>query len=268
LIAVNRHSVRANGIEQSWLEYGSAADPELIVIPGITSPAITWDGTSRRLAEKFHVLTLDVRGRGESGHPATGYTLADYSADLAGLIGQLDIGAPAILGHSMGARIATAFAHQYPGLRGPVLVVDPPLTGPGRAPLPLPLSFYTDRIRAARAAGGPADLEGFYPGWAPELVQRQIEALASCSQAAITETYASFHEEDFYEHWRQVAAPVLFVRGEDSPMVKVDMMAEVRSTNPGARMHTVPGAGHMVQWDNEDDFVAACTEFVLSQRPA
>ena len=263
---VIRKSVRANGIGHSWLEYGSAASPTLIIIPGITSPAITWDATSRRLAEKFRVLTLDVRGRGESDHPVTGYTLADYSADLAGIIEQLDIGAPAVLGHSMGARIAAAFAHEYPSLRGPVVVVDPPLTGPGRAPLPLPLDFYLDRIRAARQARGVADMERFYPGWAPELVQRQIDALASCSQAAIIETYASFHDEDFYAHWRHVTPPVLFVRGADSPMVKTDMVAELQSTNPGAHMHTVPGAGHMVQWDNEDDFVAACTGFVLSQR--
>jgi N-formylmaleamate deformylase len=263
-----RRSVRANGIEQSWLEYGSAAGPKLIIIPGITSPAITWDATSRRLAGTFHVLALDVRGRGESGHPQTGYTLADYSADVAGIIEQLGIGAPAILGHSMGARIAVAFAHEHPGLRGPVVVVDPPLTGPGRAPLPLPLSFYLDRIRAARQARGVADMERFYPGWAPELVQRQMAALASCSEAAIIETYTGFHDEDFYERWRHVAPPVLFVRGADSPMVKIDMVDELRNANPGAQMHTVPGAGHMVQWDNEDDFVAACTGFVLSQRHA
>jgi len=268
LTAAVRKSVRANDIEHSWLEYGSAADPELIIIPGITSPAITWNATSQRLAETFHVLTLDVRGRGESSHPATGYRLTDYSADLAGIIEQLGLGAPAILGHSMGARIAAAFAHEYPGLRGPVLVVDPPLTGPGREPLPLPLGFYLDRIRAARAARSVADMEGFYPGWAPELVQRQIEALASCSEAAITETYAGFHQEDFYQHWRHVAAPVLFVRGADSPIVTADMMAEVQNTNPGAQMHTVPGAGHMVQWDNEDDFVATCTRFVCSQQRA
>jgi N-formylmaleamate deformylase len=266
LTAAVRKSVRANGIEHSWLEYGSATDPKLIIVPGITSPAVTWDATSRRLAEMFHVLTLDVRGRGESDHPVTGYTLTDYSADLAGIIEQLGVGAPAILGHSMGARIATAFAHKYPGLRGPVLVVDPPLTGPGRAPLPLPLAFYLDRIRAAREARSAADMERFYPGWAPELVRRQIEALASCSEAAIIETYAGFHDEDFYEHWGHVASPVLFVRGADSPMVKIDMLAELQNLNPGAKMHTVPGAGHMVQWDNEDDFVAACTHFVLSQQ--
>ena len=40
--------------------------PPLVLLPGITSPAIMWDFASRRLAAFSHVYTLDIRGRGLS----------------------------------------------------------------------------------------------------------------------------------------------------------------------------------------------------------
>ena len=58
-------NVQANGIRQHYLRYGGQG-PVVILIPGITSPAITWGFVAERLAEKYDTYVLDVRGRGLS----------------------------------------------------------------------------------------------------------------------------------------------------------------------------------------------------------
>ncbi|HCP31214.1 MAG TPA: alpha/beta hydrolase, partial [Pseudomonas sp.] len=68
--------VNANGIRQHYLRYGGKGHA-LIVVPGITSPAITWGFVAERLGQHFDTYVLDVRGRGLS---SSGPDL-DYATD-------------------------------------------------------------------------------------------------------------------------------------------------------------------------------------------
>ena len=61
----------ANGIRQHYLRYGGSDGPRagrdaVVVIPGITSPAITWGFVGERFGRSFDTYLLDVRGRGLS----------------------------------------------------------------------------------------------------------------------------------------------------------------------------------------------------------
>ncbi|MGE4012351.1 MAG: alpha/beta fold hydrolase, partial [Alphaproteobacteria bacterium] len=78
-----------NDVRLHYLEFGSAGQP-LLLLPGITSPAITWAFVSERLAQWLHVYTLDIRGRGLSEQrPGLGYRLNDYALDAKGVIEKL-----------------------------------------------------------------------------------------------------------------------------------------------------------------------------------
>ena len=77
-------NVFANGIRQHYLRYGGKGRP-IILIPGITSPAITWGFVAERLAERYDVYVLDVRGRGlSSTGPDLDYGLDAMAADVIG----------------------------------------------------------------------------------------------------------------------------------------------------------------------------------------
>src|SRR5690606_7834786 len=99
--------VQANGLRHHLLEYGPKDATPVLILPGITSPAPTWEFVARELADDYRVFTADIRGRGLSDTPPSGYTLPDYAADAAGVIEALGLDRPIVLGHSMGARIAT-----------------------------------------------------------------------------------------------------------------------------------------------------------------
>jgi N-formylmaleamate deformylase len=252
--------VDANGIRQHCLDYGGNGPP-LLIVPGITMPAACVEFLALPLAERHRVISVDPRGRGLSEHPDSGYALTSYADDLAALIEALGLVGATVLGHSMGARIAAALAAYHPSAAGAVILADPPLTGPGRAPYPVPIDPYVDSLRKAKAGATADDMRPGFPTWSDEQLELRAKWLGTCSEAAVVETYERFHTEDMHVLQPRIDAPVLFVYGADSPVVPAASLPELRRLLPGARFAAIERAGHMIPWDNLDDFVAVVLDF-------
>ena len=257
--------VTSGGVRLHALEYGRGAGPPIVIVPGITSPAATWEFVSAELARDHHVVCLDVRGRGLSDHPSSGFTLPDYAADVAALVTGLGLDRPSVLGHSMGARIAVAFGALHPELRGPLVVVDPPLTGPGRPPYATPLAAFLDELRASRTGEAAELTRRNFPSWSAEHLALRAAWLPTCDERAVAETYRLFYEEDLFAYWRELAAPLLFVWGSESPAVSESGAREVAAANPRAQIAAVAGAGHMVPWDALPGFLDVVRRFMQEQ---
>jgi N-formylmaleamate deformylase len=232
-----------------------------VMVPGITMPAACVEFLAVRLAERHRVVSVDPRGRGLSEHPESGYELTAYADDLAGLIAALGLDRPTVLGHSMGARIAAALAAYHPRVPGAVILADPPLTGPGRARYPVPIDPYVDSLRKAKAGATADDMRPGFPTWSDEHLELRAKWLGTCSEAAVVETYERFHTEDLHVLLPRIEVPVLFVYGAESPVVPAASLPELRRLLPGARFAAVERAGHMIPWDNLDDFVAVVLGF-------
>lgn len=259
--------VDANGLRHHVLRYGDAGDPDLLFLPGITSPAVTADFIAVRLADwGFRVTVPDVRGRGDSERgPSGGYRLTDYAADVAGLVEALDLSSPAVIGHSLGARIAAAYAVLHaPGDHGPLVLVDPPTSGPGRDPYPTSREAFLEQLREAQRGTTADEVRRFYPAWPERELQLRADVLATCDETAVVETHEGFESEDFFEYWAKVTAPVALVRGGDSPVVPPGAADELRRARPDIALLTVPGAGHMVPWDNLTGFLDAVRPHVAA----
>jgi N-formylmaleamate deformylase len=233
----------------------------VVIVPGITSPAVTWDAFAADLGREYEVFVLGVAGRGLSDRPPSGYGLPQYAADLAGFVANLGLARAFVVGHSMGARIAAAFAVAYPRVRGPLVLVEPPLSGPGRAPYPTSVQQLLDPIRASKAGAALEGQRRAHPNWSGEQHQLRAEWLATCDETAVSDSHRGFHEEDFFELWPRLAPPVLFVRGEHSPVVTHADLAELKTKNPAAGFRSVASAGHMVPWDNPGGLLEVIREF-------
>lgn len=229
------------------LDYEGTGTPVLI-LPGITSPAITMDFVARELSDLCRPLLLDVRGRGLSDS-GTSWTLDDYASDVLAVLSELDLGAePVLVGHSMGARIAAVAATRRP-LRGTVLV-DPPLSGPGRGPYPTSLEAFLGQLAEAVRGTDGDEVARAWPRWPRAEQELRARWLSSCDEAAIRATHAGFESEDFFDAWPSVPAPSTVLYGADSPVVTADGAAEIATANPRGELVAIPDAGHMVFWDN------------------
>jgi N-formylmaleamate deformylase len=261
--ARSRH-VRANGIRQHCLDYGGDGPP-LLIVPGITMPAACVEFVALPLAGLHRVISVDPRGRGLSDQPESGYALTDYAADLAALIEALGLDRPFALGHSMGARIVAALAAYHPDAAGAVILADPPLTGPGRDPYPVALDPYVESLRTAKRGATADDMRPAFPTWSDEHLALRARWLGTCSEAAVVETYERFHSEDLHALMPRIRVPALFVYGAESPVVPAAGLTELQGLLQGARFEAVARAGHMIPWDNLDDFVAVILQFTGEQ---
>ena len=180
------------------LEYGDGGAP-VVILPGITTPAAMLEFISTDLASDHQVVTVDIRGRGSSDKPADGFTLDDYARDVAAVVRGLRLDRPALVGHSMGARIAAATAVRFPDLVGPLVLADPPLTGPGRGEYPMSLEAFMSQLDAAKSGGGADALRQYFPTLTEEQLAIRARWLPTCDENAVRETWLNFHREDFHE---------------------------------------------------------------------
>ncbi len=251
---------QSGDVRLHYLEYGEG--PPVVVVPGITSPAITWGFVAEQLADEYRLLVLDVRGRGLSDRPRTGFTLPDYAADVAALIAELDLGRLTVVGHSMGARIAAAFGVLHEDESGALIVIDPPLTGPGRPQYPTSLEQFMEQLEKARSGATVDDIRPYFPTWDDEQLRLRAEWLPTCDETAVRETWLNFHTEDIFDYLSKVTVPAMFMYGGESPAVSAEGAHEVHEANPAFELVEIPRAGHMIPWDNMDDFLAATRRFL------
>lgn len=240
------------------LDYGGPGVP-LLMLPGITSPAVTMDFVARELTDLVRPLVLDVRGRGLSGDGGS-YTLEAYAEDAEAVIEGLGLEAPLLFGHSMGARIAAVTAVRAKVALGGTVLVDPPMSGPGRGPYPTTLDAFLGQLKQARCGTDAEEVGRSWPRW--PLRERGLRArwLASCGEEALRGTHEGFESEDFFAWWPSVPQPTVMLYGADSPVVTAEGAAEAARALPGARLTEIPDAGHMVFWDNPDTALALLRE--------
>ena len=100
--------------------------PPLVLLHGITDSGQCWVRLAQVLEADYDLIMVDARGHGLSDKPESGYTIDDHAADVAGLIQDLGLDKPAVMGHSMGAATATTLGAMYPTLVGCLILEDPP----------------------------------------------------------------------------------------------------------------------------------------------
>src|SRR5687768_9250564 len=95
----------------------------LLILHGLFGTLDNWATLAKRLAEHYNVFLVDLRNHGRSPHSEQ----HDYDAmaeDVLQLVDDLQIPTPAIMGHSMGGKVAMNYALPYPTRITKLIVVD------------------------------------------------------------------------------------------------------------------------------------------------
>ncbi|MBB3178024.1 alpha/beta fold hydrolase [Variovorax sp. Sphag1AA] len=260
--------VHANGIRQHYLRYGGtdgarSGRDAVVIVPGITSPAVTWGFVAERFGRHFDTYVLDVRGRGLSEASDTlDYSLDAQAADLNAFTAALGLDRYAFVGHSMGGRISIRAASSQPAGLTRVVAVDPPVSGPGRRAYPAKLPWYVDSIRMARHGISVEQMREFCPTWTEAQLRLRAQWLHTCDERAIVTSFDAFQTDDIHADLPRIAVPLMLMSAERGDVIREEDVAEIRTLVPRLREHRVAGAGHMIPWDNEEGFYRAFGDFL------
>jgi pimeloyl-ACP methyl ester carboxylesterase len=114
--AVTELWVQLAGVRVAAKSWGSEDGEPLLALHGWLDNAATFDGLAPRLADRARVVAVDLPGHGLSEHRAAGelYHHVDWVLDVARIAVALGWTQFGLLGHSMGAGVASLFAGTFP----------------------------------------------------------------------------------------------------------------------------------------------------------
>ncbi len=84
----------------------------ILLIHGFCETHEIWDGFTKKLAESFEVIAIDLPGFGESPLPLIPFSIRDIAQKILSWIDQRNINVPFLVGHSLGGYVALSMAEQ------------------------------------------------------------------------------------------------------------------------------------------------------------
>lgn len=125
-----KHLVR-DGVKLCFDDTGSGAPP-VVLVHGWTCNHSYFAPQRDHLARRHRVVSVDLRGHGESDKPEGRYSPSDFADDLVWLFGELRLEKPIVIGHSMGGVIALDLAARHPGVPRAIVACDSPIVLPSQ----------------------------------------------------------------------------------------------------------------------------------------
>ena len=256
-----RSVCKTNGVDIHFLRRRGTRDP-LILLHGLMGSAACWTPVARALDADVDVIMLDARGHGDSSAPEYGYGYDDHANDVIGLLRTLAPARPVLVGHSMGGMTAAVVASRLAaGIRG-VVLVDPTFLSLERQ-REVYDSDVSDQHRLALGSSRSelmAEALNRHSRRAPEIVELQVDARMKTSLHAFD--VLTPPNPDYRDVIRAIAAPTLLVIGDRSPVVTLELAAELRALNPSVRVEQIGDAGHGVPFDQPDRLGAVVSSFL------
>ncbi|OMP31660.1 alpha/beta fold hydrolase [Mangrovimonas sp. DI 80] len=114
--------LRVNNIDLSYEVAGEGN--ALLLLHGLGSTKQDWDAQVPVFSKEFKVITVDLRGHGETSKPEEGYGVDFMTEDIRQFLEQLNIGKVTIVGFSMGGAVAFQFASQFPEMVDKLVIVN------------------------------------------------------------------------------------------------------------------------------------------------
>jgi len=96
----------------------------ILCVHGLTANCRCWDLLASSLSPRHKVLAMDLRGRGLSDSPPSGYSVETHCKDILALMDDQGLERPVLMGHSLGAFISLVFAAKYPRRLDRLILVD------------------------------------------------------------------------------------------------------------------------------------------------
>jgi esterase len=247
-------------------EYGNGHP--VAILHGLFGSYRNWASIAQRLGEHHRVVAFDLRNHGASPWAAT-MDYAEMAEDVRVAMAERGHSHYALVGHSMGGKVAMVAALTGPAAIERLVVVD-------IAPIARPIPFL-DYIRAMRALDLPAiarrrDADAFLAAAIPESAERgfllqnlvfgdgpprwRFNLAALEAAMPVLAGFPAFPPGTTY------GGPTLFVAGGKSQALRPECEPAVRAFFPNATLARIEEAGHWVHAEQPAAFLALVEPFL------
>lgn len=266
-----------HGLRHHYVRWGDPGNDPVILLHGLMNNGRYWEHIASRLADKYCVYAPDLRGHGESEHAPGGYLVWAFAMDLRDLIQELDLETVDIVAHSIGSRVAMAYARDHSTRIRHLALVDmgPQMAEQGAR------GVRKSTGNAQKEPGFPTEAEAIahfanmYPGADEEFLHRQLHASLTLDEATGNLVFRfdpSIHQATgrgaiveipyLWESLEHIKCPTLVVRAEKSKVLSPEIQEEMVKRLPRARAAVIPDAGHQVPLHQPDAFASLIREFL------
>ena len=115
--------IESNGIKLHYLEKNKNLKPVLILLHGLSANANSFESYIN-LIQDYRVISVDLRGRGLSDKPNSGYTINEHVLDIIGLMDSLKIDNAILAGHSFGGLLTIYLATHFSNRVSKIVLID------------------------------------------------------------------------------------------------------------------------------------------------
>jgi len=271
----------ASGLQIAADSWGDLDGPLVILMHGGGQTRHAWRTTGRSLgAAGYCAVAIDLRGHGDSDWAADGdYSRQAFVRDLESVVTTLRRDKPILVGASMGAEVAlVAAACGTPNAAALVMVDFAPQTeseGHERSKTFMAahadgfssLDEMADAIANYKGGQRPRNLDGlakvvrrrangrYYWHWDPRLLESRVQEFQT--RHASLSTCAT-----------RLETPMLLVRGGSSDVLSKSGAEEFLRQVPHGEYIEIPGVGHMIAGDRNDEFGRGVAEFLSRVAPS
>jgi pimeloyl-ACP methyl ester carboxylesterase len=267
--------VRVGGLTLSCYSLGRG-DPVLL-LHGLGASKITWLPFLAPLARGYRVIAPDLPGHGESDKPRRDYSLRFYAKVVRQLMDVMGVERAAVIGNSLGGRIALELALRSPSRVAAMALLDPSVPGLrwryvmgftrvfpteiGAIPFPLRERWMEVMIR--RLFAEPSRLPvGGYSAAAAEFIRIYRSPAARMAFFSTLRHIVTERPDTFFASLRRIKQPALVIFGDEDRLVPARLGVRLAQHLPNAELVVLPEVGHVPQFEATAETLELLTSFL------
>ena len=242
----------------------------LLFIHGYPLSRKIWESQLAGLSDIASVVSLDLRGHGESFPFPPPYTMDMLADDCRRLLDSVGVNFPIVVcGLSMGGYVNLALYRKYPGIFKGMILTS---TRAG-ADSPEGRASRDAAVTNVRQNGVPFIADGMLPKTVssvtassqPKLMNQILNIMLETSvQGVVGASQGMRDRPDSTPLLSQIKIPVLIVHGADDQLIPLGEAEAMHNQIAGSQLLEIPGAGHLLNMEQPEKYNQAVREFLES----